>query len=93
MNNSLDNSCENEMNLGGKESFLKFEFEEKNLVSDKYYKHPKIRHDKYSSRAKTQSFFKPIDRTSNALEEIKEMMIQNVPSKMLDRQRKSIYKR
>jgi len=77
------------MNIGknceilGKECFSKFNFEEKNSVSDKFYRNSKIKHDKYSTRAKTQSFFKPIDGTTRALEEIKEMLIQNVPSKML----------
>jgi hypothetical protein len=76
-----------------KECFLGFNFDENIFVSDKYYRNDKIKHDKYSTRAKSQSFFNPIDRNSKAVEEIKEMMIRNVPSKLLDRHRKSIYRR
>ena len=73
--------------------FSGFEFDDHTLISEKFYRHTKIKNDKYASRAKTTSFYKPIDRSSKALEEIKELFIQNVPSKVLERQRKSIYLR
>ena len=76
-----------------KDCFSNFKFDDQVLISDKFYRHQKMKHDKYSSRAKTQSFFKSIDQTSKALGEMKEMLVQNIPSKMLDRQRKSIYRR
>lgn len=88
-NNSFNESQEISSEKG---YFSKFEFDDNILISDKFYRHSRIKYDKYSARAKTHSFFKPIDRASKALDEMKEMHIQNVPSKMLDRKRRSIYR-
>ena len=94
MNINPENNEENEDILTENRHFLSnFDFNDTLLISEKFYRHKKLKHDKYSARAKTTSFYKPIDRSSKALDEMKEMVIQNLPSKYLERQRKSIYLR